>query len=87
MNFLNMWGRKRNNENSICSFLPLENEVKKELRDAFERVLDRSWYIGGEEDRKFEEEFAAYCGRKYCIGVGNGLDALMLSLKALDVGD
>ena len=70
----------------FASFVPLEKEIGEELRAAFERVLNRSWYIGGPEDEAFEREFAAYCGTKYCIGVGNGLDALMLVLKAKGIG-
>jgi len=45
-------------------------------------VLDAGWYILGKQDEKFEEEFAAYCGTKHCIGVANGLDALILILEA-----
>ena len=70
----------------FVSFLPMEKELNKELRDAFDRVFTRSWYIEGEEDKAFEKVFAKYCGTNYCIGVGNGLDALMLSLRALGVG-
>ena len=60
----------------FVSFLPLEKELNTELRNAFERVYTRSWYIEGEEDKAFEEAFAKYCDTKYCVGVGNGLDAL-----------
>lgn len=70
----------------FVSFKPMEKELDKELREAFKRVFDSSWYIEGKEDELFEKEFANYCSSKYCIGVGNGLDALMLALKALDVG-
>lgn len=70
----------------FVSFLPIERELNNDLKDAFERVLTHSWYIGGEEDNAFEEAFADYCGAKYCVGVGNGLDALMLSLKAVGIG-
>ena len=70
----------------FVSFLPLERELDAELRAAFDRVYTRSWYIEGEEDKKFEKAFADYCGTAYCVGVGNGLDALMLALKALDIG-
>ena len=70
----------------FVSFRPLERELDGALREAFERVYERSWYIGGEEDRAFEEAFAAWCGVPWCVGAGNGLDALMLSLKALGVG-
>lgn len=57
-----------------------------ELGEAFRRVLDSGWYITGNELRAFESEFAAYCGVKHCIGVGNGLDALHLALRAYDIG-
>lgn len=71
----------------FVSFLPMEHELDKDLRDAFERVYTRSWYIEGVEDENFEKAFAQYCDRKYCVGAGNGLDALMLALKALGVGE
>ena len=70
----------------FVSFLPMERELDSELRTAFDRVFTRSWYIGGEEDKSFEIAFAEYCGARYCVGVGNGLDALMLALKALNIG-
>lgn len=70
----------------FVSFLPMEKELNEDLRESFERVFARSWYIDGVEDKLFEESFSEYCGTKYCVGVGNGLDALMLSLKALDIG-
>lgn len=69
----------------FVSFIPMENEFDSDLRAAFERVYSRSWYIGGVEDEAFEKSFAHFCGVKGCVGVGNGLDALMLSLKALGI--
>ena len=69
----------------FVSFLPMEKELDKELRHAFERVFTRSWYIGGKEDEAFEQAFAKYCTVNYCAGTGNGLDALMLPLKALGI--
>ena len=69
----------------FVTFKPLEKELDSEIRAAFERVYTRSWYIEGEEDEAFEKAFAQYCDRKYCVGVGNGLDALFLSLKALGI--
>lgn len=71
----------------FVSFRPMERELDADLRAAFERVYQRSWYIEGEEGHAFEKAFAAYCGAGYCIGCGNGLDALMLALKALGVGE
>lgn len=70
----------------FVTFKPMEAELDKELRDAFDRVYTRSWYIEGVEDEAFEKAFAKYCDSKCCIGVGNGLDALFLALKALGVG-
>lgn len=70
----------------FVSFIPMERKLDKKLRDAFERVFDRSWYIEGVEGKEFENRFSKYCGTKFCIGVGNGLDSLMLALKALGIG-
>ena len=52
------------------------------LRESFSDVLDSKWFIRGSRCAAFEEAFAAYCGKKACVGVGNGLDALTLMLKA-----
>ena len=70
----------------FVTFKPLEAELDTEIRAAFERVYTRSWYVEGEEDEAFEKSFAEYCGTKYCVGVGNGLDSLMLALKGLGIG-
>jgi len=70
----------------FVSLKPLEKTIDGELRNAFARVYNRSWYIEGEEDKAFEKAFAEYCDCKYAVGVGNGLDALMLALKALNIG-
>ena len=69
----------------FVSFLPMEHELDTELHAAFERVYERSWYIEGKEDEAFEKAFADFCHVNYCVGTGNGLDALMLALKALDI--
>lgn len=71
----------------FVSFRPMEKELNNDIRDAFERVFTRSWYIDGVENETFTKSFAEYCGTKYCVGVGNGLDALVLILKALNVGE
>lgn len=61
-------------------------ELRTELRETFERVLDSGWYILGEEVKQFELEFAAYCEANHCIGVGNGLEALHLILRGYGIG-
>ncbi|MCK5169189.1 MAG: DegT/DnrJ/EryC1/StrS family aminotransferase, partial [Bacteroidales bacterium] len=58
---------------------PFFNKFKK----AFNDVLDSGWFILGKNVEKFEKEFAAYNNVKYCAGVASGLDALILSIKAL----
>jgi dTDP-4-amino-4,6-dideoxygalactose transaminase len=61
-------------------------ELKDELDAAYLRVMESGWYILGKEVEAFEEEFAAYCGVKHCLGVGNGLEALHLILRAMEIG-
>jgi dTDP-4-amino-4,6-dideoxygalactose transaminase len=61
-------------------------ELREELDAAYHRVMESGWFIGGEEVESFEREFAAFCGAKYCIGRGNGLDALHLIFRAMDIG-
>lgn len=61
-------------------------ELQTEIDVAVARVLASGYYIGGPEVEAFEEEFATYCGSTHAIGVANGLDALHLALRALDVG-
>ena len=61
-------------------------ELKAEIDVAVARVVDSGWYIGGPEVAAFEEDWAAYCGAQHGVGVGNGLDAMHLALKAIGVG-
>ncbi len=72
----------------IIPFLQLSPsvELEQQLSEACQRVIKRGWYILGEELEAFEAEFARYCGAKYCVGVGNGLDALSLILRAYEIG-
>ena len=60
----------------------INSELRTELVEACTRVIDSGWYIGGKELTQFEQDFATYCGTKHCIGVANGLDALVLTLRA-----
>jgi len=61
-------------------------ELHEELDASYRRVMASGWYILGEEVEAFEQEFAAYCGARFCVGVGNGLDALHLILRAYGIG-
>ncbi|MBF4426576.1 DegT/DnrJ/EryC1/StrS family aminotransferase, partial [Vibrio anguillarum] len=69
----------------MISFLDLKKlnaQYEQELKDACTRVIDSGWYILGNEVSEFEKEFAAYCNVEHCLGVANGLDALILILRA-----
>ncbi|EKM0528585.1 DegT/DnrJ/EryC1/StrS family aminotransferase [Cronobacter turicensis] len=69
----------------MISFLDLKSinaRYEKELKEACARVIDSGWYIGGKELETFEKDFAEYCGVKHCIGMANGLDALVLTIRA-----
>jgi dTDP-4-amino-4,6-dideoxygalactose transaminase len=69
----------------MIPFLDLKGINARErqaLIDAFTRVLDSGWYVLGREVETFEKDYAAYCGVKHCVGVGNGLEALTLTLRA-----
>lgn len=69
----------------MVPFLDLQavnHQYQQELKDACARVIDSGWYIMGNELTQFEAEFSAYCGTKHAIGVANGLDALILVLRA-----
>lgn len=70
-------------------FLDLNKQnqlIRNKLDDAYKRVMDSGWFVTGKELEAFEHEFAAYSNTKYCVGVGNGLDALQLLLRAYDIG-
>ena len=71
----------------FVSFEAMHNEIKDEVLAKFKEVYEKNWFIGGSELEQFEAEFAQYCGTKYCVGCGNGLDALFLTLKAYGVGE
>jgi dTDP-4-amino-4,6-dideoxygalactose transaminase len=65
---------------------PAYDELRDELDAAYHRVMDSGWYLLGHELEQFETEFAAFCEADYCIGVGNGLEALHLILRAYEIG-
>lgn len=73
----------------MIPFLDLKaphQELQAELDAVWVRVRDSGWYILGPEVDAFEQEYAAYCGARHCVGLANGLDALHLALCALGVG-
>lgn len=65
-----------------CDLKKINGAYMDEINAVLARAASSGWYIRGEECRKFEEEFAAYCGCSCCIGTGNGLDALAITLQA-----
>lgn len=69
----------------MIPFLDLKKinaQYEIELKEACSRVIDSGWYILGNEVTEFEKEFATYCETEHCLGVANGLDALVLILRA-----
>ncbi|WP_371372009.1 DegT/DnrJ/EryC1/StrS family aminotransferase [Sporomusa aerivorans] len=61
-------------------------ELQSELDAIYVQVMESGWYILGDAVKRFEEDFASYCGVRHCVGVGNGLEALHLVLRAWDIG-
>ncbi len=71
----------------FVDFGPMHNPIREEMVGAFEAVYDKGWFIGGSHCTAFEKKFADWCGTPYCVGCGNGLDALHLILKAAGIGE
>lgn len=69
------------------NFARIHDPIKEELKEKFSQVLENEWFIQGNECTNFEKKFAGYCGAKYCVGVGNGLDAIRVILQAYDIGE
>jgi dTDP-3-amino-3,4,6-trideoxy-alpha-D-glucose transaminase len=65
---------------------PAYAELQPELDAAFGRVMRSGWFVLGPEVQAFEQAYASYCGTAHCVGVGNGLEALELALRACDIG-
>lgn len=63
----------------------MHEEIRDELNGAINKVIDSNWFIGGEELTNFENDFAKYCNVKYCVGVANGLEGIILALRAIGV--
>ena len=73
-------------EVKFADFNIMHSEIRDEIDTIVKDVLDSNYFINGKYCEKFEEEFANYCGVKYCVGVGNGLEGLILSLMAMGIG-
>ena len=69
----------------FLSLKDITEKYKDELHEAVLRVTDSGWYLQGNENKKFEEDYAHYIGTKYCVGVANGLQALELMIRACKI--
>jgi dTDP-4-amino-4,6-dideoxygalactose transaminase len=69
----------------FLDFQPMHAQIREEMQNAFQRVYDSNWYIEGKELEQFEKEYAQLSQTKYSVGVSNGLDALVLSLRVLGI--
>lgn len=69
----------------FAAFNKMHEEIEDEILAKFKEVYEKNWFIQGSEVEAFEKEFASYCDAKYCVGCGNGLDALFLILKAYGI--
>ncbi|BAE85104.1 DegT/DnrJ/EryC1/StrS family aminotransferase [Desulfitobacterium hafniense] len=65
----------------------MHKELNEEFQNAFMKVLDSDWFIQGSSVREFEAAYAEFCETGYCIGTGNGLDAITIALKAMGIGE
>lgn len=70
----------------FLNFFPAHFSIKGEMRDAFYRVYESSWFVLGKEVEQFENAYAVFNQVDYCVGLSNGLDALHLALKSLNIG-
>ena len=71
----------------FLDFIQPYEDLKVELDEAYLRFMRSAWYVLGREVEAFEREFAEYCGVAHCVGVGNGLEALHLTLRACGIGE
>ena len=80
--FIKLISQREEEEIKFLDLKAVNDQYDSEIEQGIDRVLNSGWYIKGNEVREFEKEFAEYCGTKYCIGVANGLDALILIFRA-----
>lgn len=70
----------------FLSFKKMNEDIRADLVPTFNQFIDSGWYVLGEQVKQFEKAYAAYCNTAYCSGVANGLDAIIIALKALNIG-
>ncbi len=70
----------------FLDLMQVNSRFDREIQAAVHRVIKSGWYLLADECKSFESEFASFCEAKHCVGVANGLDALTLCLRALDIG-
>ena len=70
----------------FLSFKHMNEEIKAELLPSFEHFIDKGWYVLGDQVKQFEKEYADFCTTTHAVGVANGLDALIIALKTLNIG-
>jgi dTDP-4-amino-4,6-dideoxygalactose transaminase len=71
---------------NFLNFQPMHAQIRVEMLEAYRRVYESNWYIQGQEVTRFEAEYANINQTKYSVGVSNGLDALVLALRSLNIG-
>ena len=70
----------------INAFKAEPEELRLQELTAAERVLRSGWFILGREVQQFEDAWAQYCGVRFCVGVGNGMEAIEIGLRAMRIG-
>jgi dTDP-4-amino-4,6-dideoxygalactose transaminase len=71
----------------FLSFEHTNNQIRKEIKESFSNFFEKEWYVLGSEVENFEKEYALFNNTKHAVGVSNGLDALHLALRALNIGE
>ena len=69
----------------FASFKPLHDKLEPQMMEKFKEVYSNGWFINGNNVKQFEEDFAKYCGVNYCVGCGNGLEAIELILRGYGI--
>ena len=71
---------------NFLSLKDVNNRFRAEIDARIKSILDRGWYLQGEENERFAADFASFCGTKYAVGVANGLDAIKLIIRGYGWG-